>query len=71
MPNRAITLIGDSEVVYVVEDGVAKARTVTVHESVEEYRRIDGEGIASGANVVVGGIHYVSDGQPVTVTEKL
>ena len=71
VPNRAITLLGDSEVVYVVEDGVATARPVSVHESFEELRRIEGEGITSGANVVVGGVHYVSDGQPVTVTEAL
>jgi len=71
VPNRAITLLGDSEVVYVVEDGVAIARPVSVHESFEELRRIAGEGIASGANVVVGGVHYVSDGQPVNVTEAL
>jgi hypothetical protein len=42
-----------------------------VHESFEELHRIEGEGITSGANVVVGGVHYVSDGQPVTVTESL
>ena len=71
VPNRAITLLGDSEIVYVVQDGVATARAVSVHESFEELRRIDGEGIRSGAQVVVGGVHYVSDGQPVTVTEVL
>ncbi len=71
VPNRAIALVGDNEVVYVVEDGVATARAVSVHESFEELRRIEGEGITSGANVVVGGVHYVSDGQPVTVTEAL
>lgn len=71
VPNRAITLLGDSEVVYVVEDSVATARPVSVHESFEELRRIDGEGITTGASVVVGGVHYVSDGQPVTVTEIL
>ena len=71
VPNRAIALVGGSEVVYVVEDGVATVRPVSVHESFEELRRIDGEGITAGANVVVGGVHYVSDGQPVTVTEVL
>ena len=71
VPNRAITLVGNSKVVYVVENGVATARPVSVHESFKELRRIEGEGISSGANVVVGGVHYVSDGQPVTVTEVL
>ena len=71
VPNRAITSLGDGEVIYVVEDGVATARPVSVHEPFEELRRIAGEGITNGAKVVVGGVHYVSDGQPVTVTEKL
>ena len=65
VPNRSITLIGNSEVIYVVEDGVATARHISVHESFEELHRIDGEGIESGAMVVVGGVHYVSDGQPL------
>ncbi len=71
VPNRAITLLGDGEIVYVAEDGIATARAVSVHESFEELRRIEGEGIAGGAKVIVGGVHYVSDGQPVTVTEVL
>ncbi len=71
VPNRAITLIRDREVVYVVEDGIATARPVSVHDSFEELRRIEGEGISSGTNVVVGGVHYISDGQPVIVTEAL
>lgn len=71
VPNRAISLVGDTEIVYVVEDGVATARAVSVHESFEEHRRIEGEGITRGAKVVVGGVHYVSDGQPVTITETL
>ncbi|MEE8235920.1 MAG: hypothetical protein V3R53_03930, partial [Gammaproteobacteria bacterium] len=71
VPNRAITLVGNSEVIFVVEDGIAKARPVSVHESFENLRRIEGDGIISGTNVVVRGVHYVSDGQPVTVTEVL
>lgn len=71
VPNRAITLRGDSEIVFVVEDGVATARPVSVHDSFEELRRIEGDGITTGSIVVVGGVHYVSEGQPVTVTEVL
>ena len=71
VPNRAITLVGGSAAVYVVEDGMATARPVSVHESFEEHRRIEGEGIVAGVSVVVGGVHYVSHGQPVTVAEVL
>ena len=71
VPNRAITLDGDSQVVFVVEDGVTRARPVSVHETFEELRRIEGDGITTGSKVIVGGLHYVSDGQPVIVTEVL
>ncbi len=71
VPNRAIALLGDSQVVFVVEDGVARARPVSVHETFEELRRIEGDGITTGAKVIVGGVHYVSDGQPITITEAL
>jgi hypothetical protein len=68
VPNRAITLLGDRQTVFVVEDGVARARSVSVHETFEELSRIEGDGITSGAKVIVDGLHYVSDGQPVSIT---
>lgn len=71
VPNRAITLVGDSEVVFVVENGIAKARLVSVHETFEESRRIEGEGITTGAKVIVGGLHYISQDQPVTISGAL
>jgi RND family efflux transporter MFP subunit len=71
VPARAITLVGETEAVLVVEDGVAKARVITGYETVEEFRRIEGDGISNGTQVIVGGVHYVSDGQPVSVTGSL
>ena len=71
VPVSAITLVGEAEAVMVVEDGMARARAVTGYETIEEFRRIEGEGISNGTQVIVGGVHYVSDGQPVTVTETL
>jgi RND family efflux transporter MFP subunit len=71
VPVRAITLLGDVETVLVVEDGIARARAVTGHEMIEEFRRIEGEGITTGTQVIVGGVHYVSEGQPVNITETL
>ena len=69
VPNAALTLIGDATSVYRVEDGIARATPVTLHETVDEQRRIEGTGIAGGTQIIVGGVHYVSDGQPVSVTE--
>ena len=71
VPNRAITLLGDRQTVFIVEDGVARARPVSVHETFEELSRIEGDGIISGVKVIVDGLHYVSDGQPVSITEAL
>ncbi len=71
VPNRAITLVGAKPAVYRVEDGIARATPVSLHETVEEYRRIQGEGLSQGVQIIVGGVHYVSDGQPVSVTEIL
>ena len=71
VPNRSITLLGDSHVVFIVEEGIARARPVTVHETFDEHRRIEGEGVTTGSKLIVGGVHYVSDGQPVTITAVL
>jgi len=71
VPIRAITLAGDDKAVLVVEDGIARARTVSVHETINEFCRIEGEGITTGTQVIDGGVHYVSDGQPVNITKSL
>ena len=67
MPVNAITMIDDKHVVFVVEENMARVKRVTVHETYHELRRIEGEDISSGSRVIVGGVHYVSDGQPVTI----
>lgn len=71
VPVRAITLMGGVEAVLVIEGGIARARAITGFETIDEFRRIEGEGISAGARVIVGGVHYVSDGQPVRVTGTL
>ena len=67
MPVNAITMVDGKHVVFVVEDKKARKRQVTVHETFRELRRIKGEGIRPGTQVIVSGVHYVSDGQPVTI----
>ena len=68
VPNRAITLTAQGQAVFVVQDGIARARPVSVLETFEEVHRIEGEGISTGSKVIVDGVHYVSDGQPVNIT---
>lgn len=67
VPVNAITLFDDKHVVFLVEDNKAVLREITVHDSYRELRRIEGEGIEPGAQVIVGGVHYISDKQPITI----
>ena len=67
VPVSAITMRGSEHSVYVVTDDKAQLTPVTVHETYGELRRIEGAGVQSGARVIVSGVHYVSDGQPVSI----
>jgi RND family efflux transporter MFP subunit len=67
VPVNAITMVDGKHVVFVVEDKKARERQITVHDMFRELRRIEGEGIQPGTQVIVSGMHYVSDGQPVTI----
>lgn len=67
VPLQAIRELNGAHSVFVVRDGVARRVPVTVHESLHELRRIEGEGLAEGDAIVVEGIHYVGDGDAVRV----
>ena len=51
-----------------VVDGRAKRTPVEVHESYRELRRVSGEGLGEGAQVVLGGAHFLADGERVSVS---
>ncbi len=70
VPVDAITKVDGKHVVYVVEGTNARMAEVTVHESYRELRRVEGEHIDSGSDIVVDGVHYLSDGQPVTIVDR-
>lgn len=70
VPVDAITMIDGKHSVFVVEDGKARWRAISVHESYQELRRIEGEGILTGTEVITGGLHYVSDGDRVRIVER-
>ena len=70
VPVGAITKVDGKHVVYVVEGTNARMATVGVHEAYRELRRIEGEHIGPGTHVIVDGVHYVSDGQPVTIVSR-
>ncbi|MEM7202853.1 MAG: HlyD family efflux transporter periplasmic adaptor subunit [Planctomycetota bacterium] len=66
----AIVARAGAHQIFVVDDGHARAITVDVHEASGDQRRITAEGLATGAQVVLDGVHYLSDGDPVTVTSR-
>jgi RND family efflux transporter MFP subunit len=70
VPVDSITVIDGKHSVFVVDDGFARARNVTVHESYQELRRIQGTNIVPGTKVITSGVHYVSDGEPVDIVEQ-
>ncbi len=70
IPIKAISLADGEHVVFIAEDGIARAEPVTVHQTYRELRRIEGEGIRPGIQIIVEGVHYVSDGQPITITAR-
>ncbi len=67
VPVDAITLIDRQHVVFSIVDGKAQSFPVTVHETFRELRRIEGNRLKPGLKIIVGGMHFVSDGQPVSV----
>jgi multidrug efflux pump subunit AcrA (membrane-fusion protein) len=70
VPVGAIVTRNGSRSVFIADDGVARLQSVSVHETFGELRRIEGDGIEAGKKIIVRGIHYVSDGQPISVTAE-
>ena len=67
VPVDAIVKRAGNHSVFAVRDGVARKVAVAVSDTFGELRRIEGEGIGRGTQIVVRGAHYVSDGQPISI----
>jgi RND family efflux transporter MFP subunit len=68
LPIQAISELNGETTVFLVVDGRAKRTPVEVHESYRELRRVSGEGLGEGAQVVLGGAHFLADGERVSVS---
>lgn len=69
VPVAAVATLNDATSVFVLgEDDTVRRVPVTVHDSFEHLRRIEGAELTEGLRIVVKGIHYLSDGDTVTVT---
>lgn len=70
-PEAVRTLNGEASVFAVDDSGVARRVPVTLHETVGMLRRVEGSGLQDGTRVVVEGVHYVADGEAVTVVPAI
>ena len=71
VPNHAIVLLGGAPHVYRIEAGKAVATPVSVLDNIGENSRLVAASLTAGSQVVVEGVHYLSDGQPVIIFETL
>lgn len=67
VPVRAIRNLNGRTTVFVVgDDDVVTETTVTVHETSNDRRRV--EGVGAGARIVMDGLHYIATGDRVVAT---
>jgi len=67
VPVDAITVIDGNHVVFGAEDSKAHTIPVTVHDTYQELRRIESDQLGPGIPIIVGGVRFLSDGQPVSI----
>ena len=67
VPVDTITVIDGHHVVFQAENGKARSIPVTVHDTYRELRRIESDQLRSGMMIIVGGVQFVSDGEPVSI----
>ncbi|MCD4824714.1 MAG: HlyD family efflux transporter periplasmic adaptor subunit [Phycisphaerae bacterium] len=75
VPMEAIMPTGESDGYVFVTNGAdakmkAQKLTVTLHETIGELQRIDNDQLADGMSVIVEGVHYLKDGEPITIVSK-
>ena len=70
VPVQAISERNGATSVFVVDGGVAREVPVTVGPGDGELRPIEGADIRPGTRVVLGGAHFLLDGDRITVVER-
>lgn len=64
VPRKALVEVDGSYIVYVVEDGKARERKVSLGLQAGDYGEVL-DGLSAGDEVIVEGHHFVKDGTPV------
>ena len=65
IPKEAIVVRGISQLIYIVENGVAKAITIKILNQNEKFAAVEGEGLNAGAELIIDGQNVVQNGEKV------
>ncbi|MCG8380049.1 MAG: efflux RND transporter periplasmic adaptor subunit [Proteobacteria bacterium] len=69
VPINAISKKDNKHIVYIVINNKAQSIEVTLHDTYRELRRIEGKDLETGMQIIVGGIHYISNKQNVRIVK--
>ena len=67
-PNDAVMRVGDEDAVFVIRDGIAERRTVTIGQSNFDFTQIL-SGLEEGEAVAVTNLDKLTDGARVRIPE--
>lgn len=70
VPAEAVTEIGKQRVVFTVADGKAKSIAVKTGTTADDLVLIEAKGLTEGMPIILGGLHYVGEGDPVSVISQ-
>ena len=65
VPKEAIVIRGVEKVIYVVENGKAKAIVVKTTNQDEKYASVEGEGLKVGSEIIIDGQNVIQDGEKI------
>jgi RND family efflux transporter MFP subunit len=65
VPKEAIVIRGIEKVVYVVENGKAKAMVVKITNQNEKFASVEGTGIKRGMEIIIEGQNVIQDGEKI------
>mgnify|MGYP002660619029 FL=1 len=65
VPKEAIVIRGIEKVIYIVENGKAKAIVVKITNQNEKYASIEAAGIKKGMEIIIEGQNVIQDGEKI------
>lgn len=65
VPKESVVIRGIEKVVYVVENGKAKAIVVKTTNQDDKYASVEGEGLKIGSEIIIEGQNVIQDGEKI------